>query len=395
MRTTTYCYPWDMARLGVVRSLGEIASLGFAAIDLAANYHPIDALSPRGGLNLYTDARGAVYFPAREALYGRIKPFINSPEIARAWPEAANEAARLGLDLNSWTITLFQPWIRDAHSDCARVLPWGNRSGSGVCAANADVRAYLAALCGDLSEQYDIALFRLEGVLSHTFDLDWLRPRNLVTISPLARTLSNLCFCESCKSRGRASGIDVAALQSRVVGAIEAEIAAAPGGDGRAAAVAADAELIAFTENHVRASIELVQEVVARVGHAARVSCNAITPYRSLLGEARDDALLSGFILAGTQVDGNVLNPVGNTLVAGLNAATKSPRPLSALYVTVRNPTVTSAAEMAGAGADRMLQNLQATADAGYRELSLYNFGLLPDADVRAFMEAVAQLKLA
>ena len=42
-----------------------------------------------------------------------------------------------------------------------------------------------------------------------------------------------------------------------------------------------------------------------------------------------------------------------------------------------------------------MLQNLQATADTGFSELSLYNFGLLPDVDVRAFMEAVGQLKLA
>ena len=394
MRTTTYCYPWDLARLGVERTLGEIAEHGFDAIDLAANYHPIDALSPRGGLNHYTDARGAIYFPASEGRYERIKPFIHSSEIARAWPEAANEAARIGLGLNSWTITLFQPWIRDAHPECARVLPWGDRSGSGVCAANADVRAYIAALCSDLSEQFGVPLFRLEGVLSHSFDLDWLRPRNLVTISPLARTLSGLCFCDSCKGRGSAAGIDVAALQARVVGAIESDIAGEPGGEGRPAALVADAELIAFTETHVRASIELVQTVVARVGHAAQVSCNAITPYRALLGDARDDALLTAFILAATQIDGNVLNPGGNRLVAALNAATTSPRPLSALYVTVRNSTVTSAVQLAEAGADRMLQNLQATADIGVRELTLYNFGLLPDVDVRAFMEAVGQLRI-
>ncbi len=41
-----------------------------------------------------------------------------------------------------------------------------------------------------------------------------------------------------------------------------------------------------------------------------------------------------------------------------------------------------------------MLANLQATADTGVRELSLYNFGLLPDADVRAFVDAVGQLRL-
>jgi hypothetical protein len=184
-------------------------------------------------------------------------------------------------------------------------------------------------------------------------------------------------------------------LQARVVGTIEAEIAGEPGGEHRAAVLADDAELIAFATSHVSASIELVQLVAARVGHTALVSCNAITPYRSLLGEARDDVLLTGFILAASQVDGNVLNPAGNRLVAALNAATASPRPLSALYVTIRNPTVTSAAQMAEAGADKMLQNLQATADTGVRELSLYNYGLLPDSDVRAFMDAVAQLRSA
>jgi hypothetical protein len=41
-----------------------------------------------------------------------------------------------------------------------------------------------------------------------------------------------------------------------------------------------------------------------------------------------------------------------------------------------------------------MLPNLQAAADLGVREFSLYNFGLLPDADVRAFMKALSQLRL-
>jgi hypothetical protein len=393
MRTTTYLYPWDLARLGIEKTLNEIAEHGFQAIDLAANYHPIDSLSARGGLNLFTDARGAVYFPARPDGYGRIKPKVHSaPSV---WPQAANEAARIGMGLNSWTITLFQPWIRDAYPDCARVLPWGDASGSGVCAANPDVRAYIVALCADLTAQYGIDLVRLEGTLSHNFDLDWLRPRALVSISPLARTLSNLCFCDSCKVRGSASGIDVAALQTRVVRVIEAEIAGEAGGEDRASAVAADSELIAFTENHVLASIELVREVTARVGDVAKVSCSAATPYRALIGEARDDALLIGLMTAGSQADLNVLNPAGNQIVSALNATLENPRLLSALYVTIRNPTVSSPAQLAASGTDKMLQGLQAAADAGVREVSLYNYGLLPDVDVQAFMSAVSQVKLA
>lgn len=394
MRTTTYCYPWDLARLGVHDTLAEIAGHGIAAVDLAATYHPIDSFSPRGGLDLFSEGRGAVYFPARVEGYGRIRPNVYPGAVSKAWPEAANAAAKLGLGLNSWTITLFQPWIRDAYPDCARVMPWGSASGSGVCPANPDVVAYITHLCADIAEQFGVDLFRLEGVLPHSFDLDWLRPRSLVEISPFARTLSNLCFCDSCKTRGTATGIDVAALQSRVVAAIAAEIAGEAGGDERSAAFASDADLSAYIENQVMASIDLVRAVTAKVGHTARVASNAITPYRALLGPERDDALLTAFIEASTQIDLVVLNPMGNRLVAGLNAAVATPRPMSALYVTVRNPTVTSSVQMAESGPDRMLANLQAAADVGVSQIALYNYALMPDSDVTAFMTTIAQVKL-
>jgi hypothetical protein len=395
MRTTTYCYPWDLARLGVEPTLRRIADDGFDGIDLAATYHPIDSVSPRDGFRLFSDGRGAVYFPARAERYGRIKPRIHSSEIAMAWPAAAGHAARTGLTLNSWTITLFQPWIRDECPDCARVLPGGDASGSGVCPANEDVREFFAALCLDIVEQFGVDLVRLEGVMPHIFDLDWLRARSLVRMSPLVRMLSNLCFCGSCIARGVASGLDVARIRASVNAVICAELADGGNGGDRVEALKADAELTAFAENQVRASIEFVQAIVKRIDGRARVSMNALTPYRALMGDERDEGLLSQFVAACDQVDLNVLNPVGNRLLAGLNARLDRPRPLSALYVTIRNPTVTSAAALAEAGAETIVKSLQAAADVGVRELSLYNYGLLPDADVHAFMEAVGQLRVA
>jgi hypothetical protein len=70
------------------------------------------------------------------------------------------------------------------------------------------------------------------------------------------------------------------------------------------------------------------------------------------------------------------------------------PRALSALFVEVRNPTVTSAAMLAEGGPDKMLTNLQRCTDLGVREFSLYNFGLLPDADIRNFMDTIGRLTL-
>jgi hypothetical protein len=189
-----------------------------------------------------------------------------------------------------------------------------------------------------------------------------------------------------------ASGLDVARVRAGVNATVRAEIAGQGCGDERAEALAADAELTAFAENQVSASTELVRAIVQRIGGRARVSINVLTPYRSLLGDACDDRLLSEFIDACDQVDLNVLNPAGNRLVAGLNARLDRPRPMSALYVTVRNPTVTSGPALAQADPGMMVKNLQTVVDLGVSELSLYNYGLLPDEDIRAFTEAVGQL---
>ena len=101
----------------------------------------------------------------------------------------------LGLAVNAWTVTLFQPWIIDAHPECARVLPGGDRSGSGVCPANEDVREYFAVLCDDIVDQFDVSMIRLEGIITRTYDFDWLRPRVVVSVPPVARELLAVCFC--------------------------------------------------------------------------------------------------------------------------------------------------------------------------------------------------------
>src|SRR5438552_2466081 len=193
MRVTAYAYPWDLARLGVERVLGEMAAHGIAAVDLAATYHPIDALSPRGGHALFTSPRGAVHFPARLERYGRIQPSMSpDPEIRAVWPATARAAVSSGLGLNAWTVVLFQPWIADAYPDCARVLPSGDPIGSGVCPASEDVREYVAVLCADIAEQFGVETLRLEGIMPAAYDYGWLRPRVLVEVSLLARQLPAL-----------------------------------------------------------------------------------------------------------------------------------------------------------------------------------------------------------
>ena len=94
MRLTTFVYPWDLARLGVERTLEQLVAEGFDGIHLASTYHPIDALSPRGGtVSLFTSARGAVHFPARAERYGRIRPSTSPAAVCAVWPRCRRARA--------------------------------------------------------------------------------------------------------------------------------------------------------------------------------------------------------------------------------------------------------------------------------------------------------------
>jgi hypothetical protein len=391
MRITTYTYPWDLARLGVEPTLRRMADDGVQTVDLAAAYHPIDALSPRNGVSLFSDGRGAVYFPARAERDGRIKPKLHSPSVCAVWPEAARHTATLGLGLNAWTVTLFQPWIRDAHPDTARVLPSGDASGSEVCPANEDVREYVATLCEDAVEQFGVGLVRLEGVMPNMYDLAWLRPRVLVDVPPFARTLLNLCFCKACTSKAAATGLDVERLRSVVNKAVDAEVngGSAEAAAARAAELSADATLKAFAASHVQSAIDLVHAVRGRIGRRARISTNASTPYGGLLGAETEDGLMTQFIDAADQIAMHPANPNGNRRVVALKSRATPPRELSMLFARIKAPGPAGAAHPGEGGGSQMEQDLKETAARGVDEITLYTYGLLRDRDVSEFVAAV------
>jgi hypothetical protein len=389
VKLTSYTYPWDIARLGVRATMARMADHGLEAIDLAAAYHPIDALSPIDGAHLFSEGRGAVYFPVRLERYGRIKPQLHSPEVSRAWPDAASAAMGLGLDLNAWIVTLFQPWIRDAYPDCSRILPSGDRSGSDVCSSHADVREYISHLSTDVAEQFGVGLVRLEGLMPHLYDLNWLRPRIMAEMTPLARTLLNLCFCNSCVSTAEAAGLDVHHIRCVVNEVIAAEIEQGGGDAGidRAAELAANAAVCAFASLHVRSAIDLIGAVSEGLKGRAKISANASTPYGALIGAKAENELLAQFILLEDQIAMHPANPAGNARVAALNAKHASPRDISMLLARIRGPGAPGSAS--GDSAQQMEHDLQEAAARGASEITLYTYGLLRDSDVSAFVGRV------
>jgi hypothetical protein len=397
VRTTAYAYPWDLARLGPERVLDDMAAQGIAAIDLAATYHPIDALSPRDGrVHLFSSPRGAVHFPARLQRYGRITPSFAPDDTIRAvWPAVDRAASSRGVGLNTWTVLLFQPWIADAYPDCARVLPSGDAVGSVVCQASEDVQEYFSLLCADVVDQFGIGTLRLEMASPPTYDYGWLRPRVLVELPPLARQLLAVCFCRSCVRRGSGAGIDIERVRRTVEAAIDEEVGGAggPASSERAARLAGDPEVHEFVVQHERAMVDLLRATCSRVDAARRPRLSSIvnTPYELLLGDAQRGVVAE--VLGA--VDQTLIFPAGDEARARLVAevAAASPRPvgLATFVVPVALGGLAGMPEVPGGEPDRVRRELRAASTFPLEEVNIYNYGLLRDGDVRSLVAAIGE----
>jgi hypothetical protein len=361
-----------------------MADTGIEAIDLAATYHPIDSLSPRGGMpRLFTDARGAVHFPARSDRYGRIRPSMSSSEVCAAWPEVAAAATALGLGFNAWTVVLYQPWIVDAYPDCARVLASGDPIGAGVCAANEEVREYVVELCADVIDQFGVDMIRLEGIMAARYDYGWLRPRVLIDVPPLVQELLAVCFCASCVKRGEEAGLDPSRVRQLVIAAVTAGLAgeSLPGSNDGIESLVEDDELHAFVMQHQRSSVELARAVRSRIAGATEVHLSAVpwSPYRELLGDAKDDFLKE---LVGT-IDQLALIPGFDAEQIRRVAGPDAPGRV-ALSLLAGPPRTGSPKSY-----EYSARQLALAKELGVEEVGIYNYGLLHQRDVREFTETL------
>jgi hypothetical protein len=382
IKVSTSAYPWDLANLGVDRVVDDLLAKGISGVDLAANYHPIDALTPRG-LRFFTSGRGAVHFPARAERYGNVVPKLSAAAVCAAWPELVAKAELAGIEVAAWTITLFQPWAIDANPACARVLPAGDPSGTGLCPANADVREFMAAMCDGVVDQFGVGVVRLESVMPLGYDVDWLRARVLVDVPRLARELLTLCFCDTCVQRGTEAGLDVERLRGLVVGAIEAAL---DGGEGSALdGIGDDPELQEFMAQHERASLELVEHVAARLdGTGTRLSASIRTPFPTFRRGVNIE-LTERLARSVHQLYVAAAKDAGNERIVAIAEA--APHPIELTMLITRG--LRFGASAAEDPPDRLVEQLEEAVALGVAEVSLYNYGLLRDADVASFMDAV------
>lgn len=273
---STMLYPWDLADLGVEKTLAALAADGFTGVDLAATYHPLTSFSPGApGRRLFHTDAGGVFFPVDQSRYGTVRP-RTFPEAAvlEAWPRAAAAASNLGLRLTAWLPVLYQPWIVREHPECTRRMPTGHRSPNGLCPASPAVRDYVSAVATDLASAYSPTMVQLEGISFPHYDDHWLATRTLVEVPAWIRWLLGLCFCQSCTSAAESADVDVERLRRRLIAEIENNWTHGPSEDDRQVEeshlerCADDPDYERFCELREQAPLGLVHQVADAVQNA-------------------------------------------------------------------------------------------------------------------------------
>ncbi|MBT3603161.1 MAG: hypothetical protein HN521_08855, partial [Candidatus Latescibacteria bacterium] len=124
IHTTMWTYPWDLNNEGYSTVLDKLKNeVGLNAINLASAYHTFDMLRPHLSKGNHLQiSQAATYFQPQIDLYHNtcIKPPTSTwMGNDNWWGKAAEEAVRMGLDLNSWTVFFHNSNLAQQHPTCA------------------------------------------------------------------------------------------------------------------------------------------------------------------------------------------------------------------------------------------------------------------------------------
>jgi hypothetical protein len=218
-----WSYLWDCVDDGIDATLRDMKeNLGLTALSVATHYHSVEHLRPH--------TRGAFIYRADSSLYFAPdeKYWHESPMRHQVAPVAGNDALRqvcqraaeVGLDVVSWTLCCHGSWLGRTYPESTEQNAFGDHHPESLCPANPAVRAFLKALVGDLSHNYDLSLLELESCHFAGSRHFHHHEKIGVTLSPLDQFLLATCFCAHCRERGHAAGVDADAVQARFQEAI-------------------------------------------------------------------------------------------------------------------------------------------------------------------------------
>ncbi len=217
MDTSIFAFATDVQDEGCGAFLDNVQHrAGLGGVMLAAVYHEARDLFPHNPVRKMRFLEGGVaYFrpdPARYrglAIEPRVSRLASEHDVLAELVEAAR--AR-DVAVHAWVVYLHSDWVRDGREEHAPRNAFGDPYLTDLCPANPDVRAYVAALTGDIA-RYGVQTIAAESLHHCSLEHGYHHERYFLELGARNRFLLGLCFCEHCLAAARERGVDADAVR--------------------------------------------------------------------------------------------------------------------------------------------------------------------------------------
>lgn len=230
MKASTFLFATDLADEGIEVVLDRLQRSRLDGLSMACNYHHSRDVFPHNPVHRVRYMQGGVFFqPERSRFNGlRIQPDVPDWVLDDdPLQNVCRAADRRGLAVRAWTNNMHSTNLASANPSCSAQNAFGDRYINSLCPANPDVRAYVCALNSDLG-RYPLDALLVESICYMPFDHGYHHERCLVSISPVAKFLLGLCFCEHCMGAVGGEGVRGERLRAYVAGQLDRHLGGAP-----------------------------------------------------------------------------------------------------------------------------------------------------------------------
>lgn len=214
MEFAIWAYPWDLKDEGVDTAVETLQNLGITEVNLATNYHSVQAFTPHNPERRTWFSRASAYFQPSDS-YGELRPIPNENMDGDDWvKEIGDRFEDSPLSLNSWTIGCHNSRLGSQYPEYTLQTPHGDSLVFGLCPSQPEVQRFLRTLVNDLDSRDTFDRIELE-----TFDyfygtgFGWHHDKFHAQLGDLGEFLFGLCFCDACQSSAADAGIDVQMAQ--------------------------------------------------------------------------------------------------------------------------------------------------------------------------------------
>ncbi len=230
MKASTLLFATDLVDEGIDVVLERLQRSRLDGLTMACNYHHSRDVFPHNPVHRVRFMQGGVFFRPERSKFEKL---LIQPDVPR-WvldddplQNVCQAADRRGLAVRAWTNNMHSTSLASANPTCSVQNAFGDHYITTLCPANPNVRAYVCALNSDLA-RYPLDALLVESICYMPFDHGYHHERALVSLSPLAKFLLGLCFCEYCVAAVDAQGGQGERLRAYVAEALDRHLGGAP-----------------------------------------------------------------------------------------------------------------------------------------------------------------------